>query len=144
MAHAATHCIMCAVILNREIFRFAVAHKDGSDIVSHHSFMCLHACTYIHIVCCSVLQCVSVCCSCLTSQCHVLACMYIQTYSVLQCAAVCCSVLQCVQLPHITASCTFMHVYTYIRTNQNVIRAPHDRPVTYFPTFPCAIASHNS
>jgi len=58
-------------------------------------------------VCCSVLQCVAVCCSvrleslvsasdALVSTSEAEMMRYVSRYSVLQCVAVCCSVLQCV------------------------------------------------
>jgi len=71
-------------------------------------------------VCCSVLQCVAVCCStcknvplhqmqCVAVCCSVLQCLAVPAItchsikcSVLQCVAVCCSVLQCVAVPAIT------------------------------------------
>ena len=46
-------------------------------------------------MCCSVLQCVAVCCSTYTSFTRVLQCVAV-CCSVLQCSAVCCSVLPCV------------------------------------------------
>ena len=51
---------------------------------------------HLHIVCCSVLQCVAVCCSVL--QCVAVCCSELQCVTVrcsaLQCVAVCCSELQ--------------------------------------------------
>ena len=76
---------------------------------------CLHTCVWIRAclwviavsgaqVCCSVLQCVAVCCNvrqygtCLNTCVEILSCSWAIAVccSVLQCVAVCCSVLQCV------------------------------------------------
>ena len=48
------------------------------------------------VVCCSVLQCVAVCCSYLTIKAEVSHAFGFCHGYVLQCVAVCCSVLQCV------------------------------------------------
>jgi len=50
--------------------------------------------------CCSVLQCVAVCCSvCSVLQCVAMCCVVVYC-NMLQCVAVCCSVLQCVGRRH--------------------------------------------
>jgi len=70
-------------------------------------YVCMWMCdmipSFVHrpiecLICCSVLQCVSVCFrvfQCIEVFCRVLQCVAV-CCSVLQCVAVCCSVLQCV------------------------------------------------
>ena len=61
--------------------------ESGSDgqVEKHWTCFC-----FVTSVCCSVLQCVAVCCSVL------LDLLLFHDVGVLQCVAVCCSVLQCV------------------------------------------------
>ena len=71
--------------------------------------------------CCSVLQCVAVCCSVYNlSIASLVVSLFVslfvthtqrcRCYIVLQCVAVCCSVLQCVQSQHCKSSCESLFV----------------------------------
>jgi len=72
-------------------------------IISYFTQDLWHVFVSTFIVCCSVLQCVAVCCSvCSVLQCVAVCC------SVLQCAAVCCSVLQCVAVYCSVLQCVAM------------------------------------
>jgi len=81
---AACFSVLQCVAVNRSVSQCVAPVLQGTDSRSPSAVQCCvlqmysGAMAHVHLVCCSVLQCVAVC------------------SSVLQCVPVCCNVLQCV------------------------------------------------
>jgi hypothetical protein len=104
-------CCICSVL---HLQCVAVCH-DSFTSMTRYFHIC--ATTYSYAVCCSVLQCVAVCCIC----------------SVLQCIAVCCSVLQCIKALWGGVCIGFSVQMILMRTKQN--RAQTERTELLKPLY---------